>query len=484
MSVDVILPVLDEAEAIPWVLRRVPSGIRPIVVDNGSRDGSAAIAEVLGATIVHQPLKGFGAACFAGLCAADAEFVCFMDCDGSLDPADLPLVLEPVRKLTGNVEPRISWMSIPALAVGAAGVGSANRVARTLGWRRLLWVSAAVALAWSAGLAAWDGAAGFTRPVASATDYLAALPLIGDVGSFLRQISSDPSAYPTHVRAHPPGLVLLLVALAHTGLATPTWVAVLEHVAAASSVPAVLLATREVAGERIARSAAPFLVFTPAAVAWSSGDALYLALGSWAACLLVLAAGRRGRRSDLMALGSGVFAAVGLFSSYGLVLLAAVPLTVAIARRRFRPLAIAILPVVATAIVVSSWGFWWFDGLEATRRAYAVSAARFRPYPYFLVANLAAALVALGPAVWVAVVRLRNRPVWLLTGGALIAILIADLSGLSKAEVERIWLPFFPWLVVATGAAPEEEGPSTLGRWLSLQVVWTLGIQTLVVAPW
>jgi dTDP-L-rhamnose 4-epimerase len=87
---DVILPVLDEAAAIPGVLAAMPAGYRPIVVDNGSTDGSAAIAAGLGAKVVAEPRRGFGAACFAGLRAAEAEIVCFMDCDGSLDPADLP----------------------------------------------------------------------------------------------------------------------------------------------------------------------------------------------------------------------------------------------------------------------------------------------------------------------------------------------------------------------------------------------------------
>jgi glycosyltransferase involved in cell wall biosynthesis len=87
---DVILPVLDEAAAIPGVLSAMPAGYRPIVVDNGSTDASAAIAAEFEALVVSEPRRGFGAACFAGLLAAEADVVCFMDCDGSLDPADLP----------------------------------------------------------------------------------------------------------------------------------------------------------------------------------------------------------------------------------------------------------------------------------------------------------------------------------------------------------------------------------------------------------
>jgi dTDP-L-rhamnose 4-epimerase len=90
LTADVVLPCLDEAEALPRVLARVPPGWRAIVVDNGSTDGSARIAAGLGATVVSEPRRGFGAACHAGLLAATAEFVCFCDCDASLDPALLP----------------------------------------------------------------------------------------------------------------------------------------------------------------------------------------------------------------------------------------------------------------------------------------------------------------------------------------------------------------------------------------------------------
>lgn len=90
VTVDVVLPCLDEVEALPWVLERIPAEWRAIVVDNGSADGSAELAGSLGATVVREPRRGFGAACHAGLLAARAEYVCFCDCDASLDPGLLP----------------------------------------------------------------------------------------------------------------------------------------------------------------------------------------------------------------------------------------------------------------------------------------------------------------------------------------------------------------------------------------------------------
>ena len=92
---DVILPVLDEAAAIPLVLAGLPPGFNPIVVDNASTDGSADVARRHGARVVHEPKRGFGAACWTGLVAATDDVVCFMDCDGSFDGADLLTVAAP-----------------------------------------------------------------------------------------------------------------------------------------------------------------------------------------------------------------------------------------------------------------------------------------------------------------------------------------------------------------------------------------------------
>jgi len=98
----VILPVLNEIEALPWVLDRMPAGYEPVVVDNGSTDGSGDRARALGAEVVVEETPGFGAACWTGLSAATADVVCFMDCDGSLDPQSLPDLAAPV--LAGDMD--------------------------------------------------------------------------------------------------------------------------------------------------------------------------------------------------------------------------------------------------------------------------------------------------------------------------------------------------------------------------------------------
>ncbi len=96
MIVDVLLPCLDEAAALPWVLDRMPVGYRAIVVDNGSVDGSADVARAHGAAVVVATQRGYGAACHAGLLASTSDVVCVMDADASLDPAQLPEVAAPV----------------------------------------------------------------------------------------------------------------------------------------------------------------------------------------------------------------------------------------------------------------------------------------------------------------------------------------------------------------------------------------------------
>jgi glycosyltransferase involved in cell wall biosynthesis len=115
-EIDVVLPCLNEAGALPWVLSRMPGGFRPIVADNGSTDGSAIIAADHGACVVNVPQRGFGAACHAGLLAAKSDIVCVMDADASFDPEDLPIVADPVR--AGDVDLMLGRRSVTGSITG------------------------------------------------------------------------------------------------------------------------------------------------------------------------------------------------------------------------------------------------------------------------------------------------------------------------------------------------------------------------------
>ncbi len=126
VAVDVVLPVLDERAALPGVLAGLPSGYRAVVVDNGSTDGSGALARSLGATVVVEPQRGFGAACFAGLQAATAPVVAFCDADGSFDLGQLPLVTGPV--LAGESDLVLGARRPSARGAWPAHARMANRV--------------------------------------------------------------------------------------------------------------------------------------------------------------------------------------------------------------------------------------------------------------------------------------------------------------------------------------------------------------------
>jgi glycosyltransferase involved in cell wall biosynthesis len=136
--IDVVLPCLNEASALPWVLSRLPDGYRAIVADNGSTDDSARIAASHGAIVVQAHPRGFGAAAHAGLTAAEADVVCFLDADGSLDPRQLPLVVDPVRSgaadlVLGRRCPTVRWAFPVHARLGNAAV--AWRLGRLVGVR-------------------------------------------------------------------------------------------------------------------------------------------------------------------------------------------------------------------------------------------------------------------------------------------------------------------------------------------------------------
>jgi hypothetical protein len=174
--------------------------------------------------------------------------------------------------------------------------------------------------------------------------------------------------------------------------------------------------------------------------------------------------------------------------SYGLTLLAAIPIVVAVARRRWRPLVVAAIGVAAVLGAFALAGFSWFAGVFVARHEYRLSVARVRPYRYFVVANLATFGLVIGPAVIAGLAALRQRRVWLLVSGALLAVAVANFSGMSKGEVERIWLPFAFWTIPAVaGIAISERNQTGLSRtrmWLALQASVAIAVQLLVRTHW
>lgn len=382
--------------------------------------------------------------------------------------------------LTGHEEWRVTWRALGAATLLVTGVAFGPALARRLPWRLLLLASVLAAAVWALALALVEGWGGVTDPLLTPTQYLHDVDAVGSVGEFLRTYPERVDGYVAHVRSHPPGMLLTLWSLDRLGLGGAGWTAVLVIGAGASAVAAVLVAVRDVAGEAAARRAAPFLVLAPAAL-WvaSTYDAFFAAVAAWGVTLVVLATGRRDRTGDGLALGGGALLGGAFLLSYGLVLVAAVPVAVAVGRGRLRALALASAgPAVAVGALAVA-GFWWFEGLSIARRAYAGSIASTRPSWYFLFANLAALAIALGPAVVVAVTRLRDRRLWWLVGGALAAVAVADLSGLSKGEVERIWLPFTVWLLPAAAALVAHRR-----AWLTANAGTALLVQLGVHTVW
>ncbi|WP_432847874.1 hypothetical protein ACQPXB_44015 [Amycolatopsis sp. CA-161197] len=413
------------------------------------------------------------------------------------------VIYAPTAPIFAHWLPHVGLGSVFAVLVAAAVVLWGPAVTTRLSWRRALAAGYATSLAWIFSLAMIDGwSRGFTGRLTTPQEYLHEVPGITDIPRFLREFSSrildfQPNSWTTHVSGHPPGATLVFVWLDHLGLRGGAWASTAVILVAALVAVAVPATVALLGRQSAARAVLPFAVLSPGAV-WLgvSADGLFAGVTATGIALLALASVgfTRGRRYAVpTALASGVLLGYGAFLSYGLVLLGLVALAVAVLGRQWRAAALAVVGALAVVAAFALAGFWWLDGYRLVVERYYQGIATLRPYSYWVWADLAAVAVAAGPAVVAAARRgvtgaflpesrrgLLRDPVLLLGIAAVVTIVFADVSGLSKAEVERIWLPFGAWLLPMTALLPAP------GRrwWLAGQAVTALAVNHLLLTSW
>ncbi|MEU8867487.1 hypothetical protein [Streptomyces umbrinus] len=383
-----------------------------------------------------------------------------------------------------------------AVTVAIAVVAYGPSLAARLPWRPLLWTSWATAMAWTFSLALVDGwHRGIARRLTTGYEYLQVIDRFQDIPDTLRDFTrhiliGSPDHWPAHVAGHPPGATLTFVLLDRIGLGGGAWAGAFVIMAGATAAAAVLVTLRTLASEALARRAAPFLVLAPAAVwAGTSADGYFAAVAAWAVAFLALA--MTGHRPRATALASGLLFGLTAYLSYGLTLLAVIAgavLLLGSRRLRILPYVIAGLAVVPVAFTVV--GFNWLEAYHLLVERYYQGAGGFRPYGYWVWANLACTVLVVGPATVAGLRRTgallirwgaspdAERRMGLLLCAALLMLLVADLSGMSKAETERIWLPFAMWLLAA-GAFLDRPRV-----WLTAQAALSLLLNHLLLTGW
>ena len=392
-------------------------------------------------------------------------------------------------------QPRVGWGTVPALVLAAAGVTVGPRLAQTLTWPRLLVLSWVAATAWLLALAFVDGVGGVGDILQTPYEYLGTARATTDIGATLQEyVSRIPYAagdrhWPVHIAGHPPGALLFFVALVRLGLGGGFAAGLVVTLVAATVPAAVLLTLRLLGAERSGRLAAPFLVLGPAAV-WSavSADAVFAAVGAWG--LAALAAGAV-RRSLTWSAVAGVLLGYAVMMSYGLPLLGVLAVAVLWLGRSWRPLPVAALAATGVVLLFAAAGFAYWEAFPVLRERYWDGVASRRPPEYWTWANLAALLFSAGPAAGAGLARLVRvragrrlhgpaRVVAVLGAAGWLTVVLADLSQMSRAEVERIWLPFVPWLLLPCALLDQ--------RWrrigLAVQVGTAVVVQYLLHTGW
>jgi hypothetical protein len=410
---------------------------------------------------------------------------------------DAPHVFLGAAPLVGR-DPHDGWDwrfglgLVAAIAIAVAVVVATRRMwFWTLRLRTLTAASAVSAIAFATALALTDGADGLFRGAAHETEYVAGLDSTPPAGEFVRTFTERIDGYSVHVRGHPPGFVLVLKLLASFG-ARGAWPAVLLAVLATGLIVAATLVTVwAVAGDSWARRAAPFLIVAPYSV-WlvTSADAFFAAVGAAGTAAIAISLRRCGwAATALSALGGAAIGALLFLTYLGAVfaLVPAVLLVAALVRRRPGAVPALVAALVTALAVVAAFrfaGFWWFEGARRTRTEYWEGTAQFRTWRYFGLANIAVALIAVGPAVVAGLLRLRDARVWLLSGGALLALTASHLSQYTRGEVERIWLLFYPWLTLGAGAVAIHRVRRTGATWVGLQAACAITLQAALVTKW
>ncbi|MFF8016942.1 hypothetical protein [Streptomyces sp. NPDC007929] len=386
-----------------------------------------------------------------------------------------------------------------AVLVAVAAVAYGPALAARLPWRVLLPVSWGASTAWILSLALIDGwDRGIARKLTTRHEYLQVIDRFHDIPAALRGFTGhilldSPDNWPAHIAGHPPAATLTFVLLDRIGLRGGGWAGMWCVVVGATACVAVLVTIRAVSGEALARRAAPFLVLAPAAV-WmgTSADAYFAAVAAWAVALLALAVTRR---SPGWAGASGLLFGLTCYLSYGLTLVALIAAAVLVLGRhgvRERP--VLLVPLAAGLAVVPAVftlaGFDWWEAYRLLVTRYAQGAGGVRPYGYWVWANPACTVLGVGLATVAGLRRtgallVRRRTasragvrLAFLVSAALLALLVADLSGMSKAETERIWLPFMVWLLPACAFLPRPRS------WLLAQAVLALLVNHLLRTGW
>ncbi|MGH3485677.1 MAG: hypothetical protein ACRDPQ_20860 [Nocardioidaceae bacterium] len=361
----------------------------------------------------------------------------------------------------------------------------------------LAWTWAA-ATGWTVALAAVDGRAGIADAFAHRGTYLYDASRVtswrqvfpGFVDRILLRAEDN---WEVHVSSHPPGALLTFIGFDRVGLDDTFWLGLTVLALGTTAAVACCVTLRVLAGEDWARRATPWLILAPAAI-WIgvSADALFAAVAGWSIALLALAATRQ-RHGPAYGIGAGLAFGCCLYLSYGFVLLAPLALAVLVAARRWQPIPWVLGGGAVVVAAVTLAGFAWWEAYPVLVQRYEVGMSKFRPYDYWVWANVAAWTCTVGLALWAALPaavrtltkgdphrRPGARAVAWLGAGAIVSVLAATLSGLSKSEVERIWLPFAWWVLpLATLLPTRWQRPGLVG-----QAAGALLLQHLVLTQW